>query len=188
MRLAGGQIVASSPISRDCVVLSYLPNWDHGEVDWTGIGNYDGGYRTLIEWQPVDRKLATTPDNRFALALYARKSTSSVPPGPLLAFTLTEEWAERTSWGNQPACDLEPAASFKFEPGEGWKLFDITPIIRSQAKSAQKGHGLIMRFLHEDRSSRGAKKSEYNFVSREGAGEYKSRRPVLLVVKTHQAS
>jgi hypothetical protein len=166
------------------MVLSYIPGWDHGEVDNIGIGNYDGGYRTLIDWQPIDPKIAEGGDQRFLLALYARKTVSTAPPGRILAFTITENWPERTSWSTQPAFDLEPAASFNYEGGAGWKVFDITPIVQAQAKSGAKGHGILLRFLHEDRSGRGSKKSEYYFVSREGEGEFKSRRPMVLIVKS----
>jgi hypothetical protein len=165
------------------MVLSYIPGWDHGEVDNIGIGNYDGGYRTLIDWQPIDPSLASSDAYRFLLALYARKSISAEPPGHILAFTILENWPERTPWTNQPAIELEPAGSFKFEGGEGWKIFDITPIVRKQAKLGTKNHGIMLRFLHEDRSHRGPKKSEYYLVSREGAGEFQKRRPVVLIVK-----
>jgi hypothetical protein len=165
------------------MVLSYIPGWDHGEVDNIGIGNYDGGYRTLFEWQRIDPRLANADDHRFLLALYARKTVSAEPPGPILAFTILEKWSERTPWTNQPAIELEPAGSFKFEGGEGWKVFDITPIVRNQAKLGAKHHGIMLRFLHEDRSGQGPKKSEYYIVSREGAGEFQKRRPVVLIVK-----
>ena len=144
------------------MVLSYIPGWDHGEVDNIGIGNYDGGFRTLIEWQPIDPSLANSEEHRFLLALYARKTVSAEPPGPILAFTILENWPERTPWTNQPAIELEPAGSFKFEGGEGWKVFDITPIVRSQAKlrcEASRRHaslparGPIGPGTQEDRST-----------------------------------
>ena len=40
--------------------------------------------------------------------------------------------------------------TYKFEPGEGWKLFDVTPLVRAQAKAGRKGHGILLRFLSED--------------------------------------
>lgn len=182
-KLATGVIVGAAPVTKDCMVLSYIPGWNHGEVDNIGIGNYDGGFRTLIEWQPVDPALANSEEHRFLLALYARKTESAEPPGPILAFTILENWAERTPWTNQPAIELEPTGSFKFEGGEGWKVFDITPIVRTKFKPGAKHHGVMLRFLHEDRSGQGPKKSEYDFVSREGAGEFQKKRPVVLFVK-----
>jgi RNA polymerase sigma factor (sigma-70 family) len=182
-RLATGTVVATAPVTKDCMVLSYIPGWAHGEVDNIGIGNYDGGYRTLIEWQPIDPSLTKSEEHRFLLALYARKRVSAEPPGPILAFSILEDWPERTPWTNQPAIELEPAGSFKFADGEGWKVFDITPIVRAQTKPGAKNHGVMLRFLHEDRSSQGPKKSEYDFVSREGAGEFQKKRPVVLIVK-----
>ena len=43
---------------------------------------------------------------------------------------ILEEWPERTSWKTQPRYEAEPAATCKFEPGDGWKIIDLTP--RSQ--------------------------------------------------------
>ena len=182
-RLATGVVAGTAPVTKDCMVLSYIPGWAHGEVDNIGIGNYDGGYRTLIEWQPIDPTLAKSEEHRFLLALYARKTVSAEPPGPILAFSILENWPERTPWTNQPAIELEPAGTFKFAGGEGWKVFDITPIVRTQARLGAKSHGIMLRFLHEDRSGQGPKKSEYYFVSREGAGEFQKKRPVVLIVK-----
>ncbi len=56
-------------------------------------------------------------------------------------------------------------------------------MIRAQAKAGRKGHGLVFRFLNENASGARNDFSGYQFVSREGAGEWASRRPVLLVVK-----
>jgi RNA polymerase sigma factor (sigma-70 family) len=181
VRRAGGTIVATTPITKDCMVLSYLPDWNHGNVDNIGMGNYDGGYRTLLDWRPIDPSLASASDHRFLLALFARKSSGTQPTGPILAFTLTEDWPERTSWKTLPGYDPEPAASFGFEPGESWKLFDITPVIRAQARSGRRGHGLLLRFMNEDRSVQNSNRAEYSFVSREG--ESAKLRPVILVVK-----
>jgi RNA polymerase sigma factor (sigma-70 family) len=180
---AGGTIVATMPITKDCMILSYLPDWNHGNVDNIGIGNYDGGYRTLLDWRPFDPKLASATDHRFLLALYARKSSGTEPPGPILAFTITEDWPERTSWKGLPGYDPEPAASFKFEPGEGWKLFEITPVIRAQAKSGRRPHGLLLRFMNEDRSLQKSHRAEFYFVSREGDGANAKLRPIILAVK-----
>ncbi len=49
-----------------------------------------------------------------------------------------------TSWKTRPRYDPEPAATYKFEPGDGWKLFDITPLIRAQAKAGRPSHGILL--------------------------------------------
>src|SRR5262249_40775831 len=109
-------------------------------------------------------------------------TTSNPPSGPIHAFELLERWNELNSWSIQPRYDPEPAATYKFEPGDGWKLFDITSLVRAQAKAGRGGHGILLRFLSEDFN--GANNwSGYQVVSREGAGEWANRRPVLLVVK-----
>jgi hypothetical protein len=81
-----------------------------------------------------------------------------------------------------------PAATYDFEPGEGWKLFDITPLVRAHARDGRPRHGLVLRFQTENFSGVPPETfSDYKLVSREGAGEWANRRPVLLVVKTAKA-
>jgi RNA polymerase sigma factor (sigma-70 family) len=181
-KLATGTIVRTVSVSKDSMVLSYIPAWDHGNVDNIGFGNGDGGNRMLIDWSPaINSDEAVLPDHRFVVAVYSRETVSNPPAGPIHAFEITKDWKERVSWTNRPSYDPEPAATYKFEPGTGWKLFDITPLVQAQAKAGRKGHGVLFRFLSEDLSS--AKHSDYRCVSREGSGEWEGRRPVLLVVK-----
>ena len=123
------------------------------------------------------------PDRRFLIALYSRETQSRPPSGPIHAFAITENWPEITSWKTQPDYDPEPAATCQFEPGTGWKLFDVTAVVCNQAKAGKKGHGVLLRFLSEDFSERGADSSSYKFVSREATGQWATRHPVLLVVE-----
>jgi RNA polymerase sigma factor (sigma-70 family) len=185
---ASGPIVRWAPVSKDCMVLSYIPGWNFGSVDNIGIGNNGGGVRTLIDWPQIPPDEASSPDRQFLIALYSRQTISHPPAGPIHAFEILEEWSETTSWMTQPRYRSEPVATYDFEPGEGWKLFDITPLVRAQAKAGRQRHGLVLRFLGENLSA-GPKEtfSDYKLVSREGAGEWAKRRPVLLVVKTARA-
>ncbi len=180
-KLAPGSIVRTILVSKDCMILSYLPDWDHGDVDNIGVGNNDGGNRTMIDWPAIPADEAASPDHRFVIAMYSRETISNPPAGPIHAFEITDEWPERVSWRNRPSYDPEPVAVYKFEPGAGWKLFDITPLIRAQAKAGRNGHGVMFRFVSEELS--GPKHSDYKFVSREGEKEWEGRRPVLLIVK-----
>ena len=162
--------MASLPISNDCMVLSYMPDWAHGDVDNIGVANNDGGVRTLLNWRPIATQDASSPDRRFVIALYSRKTTAAGKTGPILAFEISEDWPERTSWKSQPDYAPDPAANFKFVPGEGWKLFDITSVVHSQAESGGGKHGVLLRWLSEDRSGQKRNWSGYQFVSREGTG------------------
>jgi RNA polymerase sigma factor (sigma-70 family) len=181
-KLAGGSIVRTVAVSKDCMILSYLPNWAHGNVDNIGLGNNDGGNRMLINWQagiPADE--ANLPDHRVVIAVYSRETISHPPAGPIMAFEITEEWQERSSWLSRPSYNPEPVATYKFEPEKGWKLFDVTPLVRAQAKAGRKGHGVLLRFVSEDLKSESH--SDYKCVSREGTGEWQTRRPLVLIVK-----
>jgi hypothetical protein len=176
-----GPIVRAVPVSKDCMILSYIPDWAHGNVDNLGLANNGGGVRVLIDWPAISAEDAAAPDRRFLVALYSRKTTSNPPAGRIHAFEILYDWPELSSWNRKPRCDPEPFATYKFEPGEGWKLFDVTPLVRDQPKAGRQGHGILLRFLSEDFN--GPTWSGYDFVSREGDGEWTSRRPVLLVVK-----
>jgi hypothetical protein len=184
VKMAPGPIVRVVPVSQDCMILAYLPNQNLGHVDNFGLANNDGGVRALIDWPPIPREEAAAPGRRFLIAMYSRKTTAHPPTGPIHALELLESWRELNSWRIQPRYNPEPAATYRFEPGEGWKLFDVTAMVRAQVKAGRKGHGLLLRFLSED--VRGPDWSGYELVSREGAGEWRNRRPLLLVVNAAQ--
>jgi RNA polymerase sigma factor (sigma-70 family) len=177
---APGSIIRAFPVSQDCMTMTYMPDWNFGNIDNFGLQN--SGARVSIDWPAIPREDATSPDRQFLIAMYSRKTTSYPPAGPIHAFEILEGWREMTSWRTRPKYDPEPAATYKFEPGDGWKLFDITPLVRAQAKAARPSHGILLRFLSEDAAAP-SKYSGYDFVSREGTGEWANRRPVLLVVK-----
>ena len=56
-KLVTGSIVRTIPVSKDSMILSYLPAWDHGNVDNIGFGNNDGGNRMLIDWSPPSLRM-----------------------------------------------------------------------------------------------------------------------------------
>ena len=179
-----GTIARAVPVSKDCTIIAYLPNQNLGHVDNFGLHNYGGGIRALIDWPAIPAEEAAA-DRKFLIALYSRKTDSHPPSGQIHAFEILEEWPEMNAWSIQPPYDPEPAATYKFEPGEGWKLFDVTPLVHAQAKAGRKGHGILLRFLSED--FKPPTGSGFDVVSREGAGEWTSRRPMLLVVKDAKA-
>jgi len=181
-KLAGGRIVKALPITKDCMVLAYLPSWAHGNVDNIAVANNDGGVRTLLAWPEITPQEASRADRRFVLALYSRKTTLREPAGTIGAHELLADWPELTSWKTKPRFATKPAATFKFVPGEGWKLFDVTDLVRAQAGDRRKACGVMLRFDREDVVS-AMKWSGYAFVSREGIGQWLNSRPVLLVIE-----
>jgi RNA polymerase sigma factor (sigma-70 family) len=185
-KLVSDRIIRAVPVSKDCMILSYMPTWDHGEVDNIGLGNNDGGNRALLEWPDLPATEAGAADYQFLIALYSRKTIHHPRPGSIQAFEITQDWPERVSWQTKPRYDPDPIGTFEFKPGTGWKVFDITPLVRAQSKAGRKGHGVLLRFLSEDFPSGSAEfdsHSDYKCVSREGTGEWENRRPLLLVVK-----
>jgi RNA polymerase sigma factor (sigma-70 family) len=178
-RLAPGPIVRTVPANKDTMILSYLPKQTVGHVDNFGLSN--NGVRVLIDWPTIPAEEAAVPDRRFVVAIYSRKTTSHPPAGRICAFEILDEWPEWSSWDRKPSYHPDPAATYPFEPGDGWKLFDITPLVREQAKAGRHAHGVLLRFLNEDVN--GPNWSGYELVSREGAGEWAGRHPLLLIVK-----
>ena len=86
----------------------------------------------------------------------------------------------RWPWTKQPKTGDEPAQEFSLEPGTGWKTFDVTSIAQSQIKESRAAYGMMLRFETENK---GGDWSGYAFVSREGAGEWAGKHPVLIVVR-----
>ncbi|HUW17873.1 MAG TPA: DNRLRE domain-containing protein [Sedimentisphaerales bacterium] len=177
----GGEIIEALPITRDCMILSYMPKWAHGNVDNIAVANNGGGVRTLLTWPEISCEEVADSNHLFLIALYSRKTTSKAPASKIAACEILKDWPEITSWEIQPLVGQKPAAEFDLVAGRGWKLFDITPLIRDQQKDKRKCYGLMLRFNQEDRSD--SDRSGYAFVSREGLGQWFSRRPKLLIVR-----
>jgi RNA polymerase sigma factor (sigma-70 family) len=173
-----GRIKRSVVVSKDCMILAYMPDWAHGNVDNLGIASNNGGVRTLVDWPDVPPSEVKSPDLKFYLAFYSRETTPKPKPGSILAFELSSPWPELTSWNAMPDHEPDPVLTAKFEPGDGWKLFDITAFVRD--KEGKSGDGLMFRFLSEDRN--GGTWSGYKLVSREGVAEWARCRPRLVVV------
>lgn len=179
-KIIRGEIVKTLPINKDCMILSYMPQWQHGNVDNIAVANNNGGVRTLLDWPQILPKDTDEPNRSFLIALYSRKTTSKPPAGSIEAYEIFKDWPERTSWETRPLIAEKPVAKFKFIPGKGWKLFDITPLVHDQLENKRKCYGLMLRFAQENRSSNDW--SGYAFASREGLGEWFLRRPKLLIV------
>ena len=84
-------------------------------------------------------------------------------------------------WEKRPQCAAEAAAEFEMQPGDCWKLFDVTSLVRKQATAPRPNHGVVLRFPDSGSNER-TEWSGYAFVSREAIGEWELYRPALLVV------
>jgi len=179
-----GKLIERVPITKDCMVLAYLKEWNHGEVDNIAVANNDGGVRTLLAWKPLPAKTTEGPNRRIYLAVYSRKTTAEKVASEIVVSPISTKWPERTSWETQPKIDSAVNAvnlNVKFEPGNGWKLIDITPMLRK--KSSANQNGVMLKFKDENQSAEKHDWSGYEFVSREGLGEGQNRRPQLLIVE-----
>jgi hypothetical protein len=176
-----GRVIERTPVIKDCMVLSYIPDWQYGNVDNIAVANNDGGVRTLLAWKPLDPHATEGDECRAYLAIYSRKTTVAKKASDIVVAPLGQQWPELTSWKSQPKLDeAVEVVTAKFEPGEGWKLFDITPLL---AKSKANEFGVMLKFKDEDMSGSKQDWSGYEFVSREGLGEGEKRHPQVIVVE-----
>lgn len=173
-------LIQTIPIDKDSMILSYIPQWAHGNVDNIAVANNGGGVRILLDWPEIDPALLSDDGVRILLAMYSRKTTLAEPAGTIGIHEITEPWDELTSWDTQPSASASPLSSASFEPGDGWKFFDVTDIVRRKAPESG-AHGIMLHFEKEDRAS--GDWSGYAFVSREGHALWKGSRPALLVLK-----
>jgi hypothetical protein len=183
-RAVEGRIVEKLAVTRDAMVLSYMPDWKHGNLDNLGVDNNDGGVRTLVAWKNAPR--AEQKNVRYLLAMYARETRVRERPGKIEAHAILENWDETVGWKDQPKVSENPVAEYEVEPGKGWKFFDVTPLVRKAGTEPKKLPGVMLRFDDENRNGENRDWSGYQFVSREGIGEWESRRPMLLMVDPDQ--
>ncbi|HEX7377466.1 MAG TPA: DNRLRE domain-containing protein [Pirellulales bacterium] len=174
-----GRLVRSVSINKDCMVLAYMAAWNHGNVDNIAVANNNGGVRTLVAWPTPAAEEIAAPQRRFFLALYCRKATLGGAPGTIGVYEVLDDWPERTAWQGQPRTADSPAAKVEITPGEGWKFFEVTPLVRKHAHDNDL-HGAMLRFEGETAASDW---SGYAFASREAIGPAVERRPLLLVVE-----
>jgi hypothetical protein len=95
---------------------------------------------------------------------------------------ITADWPERVSFNTQPPAGPEANATFDFVPGPGWKLFDVTSIVRHRVEEDRTGHGIVLRFASASPSGgdRG-----YTITARGVRSDARTpHHPVLLVVET----
>ena len=167
------------------MILAYLPDQNLGHVNNFGMGNNGGGVRVLIECGTIPRQEAAASDRQFLIALYSRKTTSE--PTHRTDPRLRDPGRLARDGPLEPTSPLRSGAVRDLQIRTRGRLEALrhhAPGSR-QAKAEREGHGILLRFLSED--VRGPNWSGYDLVSREGAGQWASRRPLLLVVKAANA-
>ena len=76
-----GRIVETVPVTKDCMILAYIPKWGFGNIDNLCVANNDGGVRVLAGWPAEALKKNGVSNYRYLLAFYSRKTTSKPGPG-----------------------------------------------------------------------------------------------------------
>lgn len=181
-----GRIVNVLPVLKDCMILAYMPEWAHGNVDNIAVANNGGGVRTLLAWQKPQPKEVEQPNLQFLLAMYLRDSKVGGKLAPILVHEILEDWNELSSWEKKIPFAPEPAAHFEVTADKGWKFFDVTSLVRRQTADGESAFGVVLRFADENYDCKDDAYLSYGFVSRDGIGPWENRRPVLLVVDSSQ--
>jgi len=182
-KAAGGKVIKAVPVTKDCMILAYIPFWAHGDADNVGVADNDGGVRALFAWTAIPPLDAKNEKLKFILAVYSRGTTVGENPGKIGTYEILKLWDENSSWKTQPKVANEPTATYDFQAENDWKLFDVTPLVRTQAKEGRKAYGVELRFVDESKAGQEHNWSGYAFVSREATGEFAEYKPVLLVVE-----
>jgi RNA polymerase sigma-70 factor (ECF subfamily) len=180
--LSFDRIVRTEQIVKDCMILAYLPDWNHGNVDNLAVANNGGGVRTLIGIPEIPPEDALREDREFYVQLHVREVTAGVDPSPIAMHEIMQDWPEMTSWNTRPPIG-EAAAHVAFNPTEGFHYFDITPIVRAAAREGRPLRGVMLRFEDE---SREGDWSGYAFDGSENdrPANLGNRKPSLFVVST----
>jgi hypothetical protein len=187
-KLAKGRIVDTLPVVKDCMILAYMPNWGHGNVDNIAAANNQGGVRTLMAWKDPSPKQLSQKHLQYVLAVYVREAKASGSPAPLQMHEILADWKEMTSWERQPKIANKPVDQFEMSAENGWKLFDVTSFVTKRALARKKIFGVEFKFADENSAVNKEDYCSFAFVSREGIGEWQNRKPVLLVVDPAQTS
>ena len=144
------------------------------------------GSATLLDWPDIPPDEASKPDRQFLVALYSRQTTSHPKAGPIHASEILEDWREMAHWSQCPdsiSGRRQPMSSSRKRAGScstsrRWSAPRPRPVARIMASCFGSG----------TRTTTGADWSGYDVVSREGAGEWANRRPMLLVVKAAKSA
>jgi hypothetical protein len=176
-----GQIIRTLPVKQDAMMISYLDDRRFGQWDWMAVANNDGGVRTVLSFASPSPEEIKRPALKFLLALFARETRFKPPVGRMQVHETLEKWDEDISWKTRPDFAPEPASGVEMTDAVNtWWLFDVTELIRRQARDGRKAFGITLKFDQEDRGSAEKEWSGCQFVSREGPA---AQRPMLLVVE-----
>jgi hypothetical protein len=141
--------------------------------NWVEIQNDSGGSRMLFDWSPISAEDLKGDNRKFMLALYQRQAVGAALTLKIGAYEIKAEWKEPT-WKDQPAVAEKPFAEFEIKPDAGWRIFDITPLIRSYQQSGKPGFGVEFRALDENATAA----LRYGFEVQENSDAY----PILLAI------
>ena len=159
--LPPGRIVRLAPLAKAAFFWQKeVPAGNNPEPARDGnlaVGNQAGGMRSLVDWPAIPPEdVLGSPGRRCFLAF--DKTTSAVDSPSEAAdlspeiqiYEVTSDWPDgKVTWESQPPVGAEPVARFRFTANAGWKLLDITPLLKVQAESGRKGYGVLMRLAEE---------------------------------------
>ena len=140
----------------------------------------------VCQWPTISSGEAEDPHHCFVLALYAEAAYGS-EANKLQLHEVLEDW----DWDQGPArvkgpdLSVEPVAEYNFDPDPGWKLFDVTTVVRAHSERGNESLGVILRFADSSQIPEGTSRTRgrYGFYSQFVQRSLAPFRPVLLVLK-----
>jgi hypothetical protein len=167
-----GKILRKISVDKDTMVISYIAQGSYPSLNYLAVANNEHGVRGFVSWPKID---PTSESHRYLLAVYSTKTTEAEEPGMVEAHEVLTDWGESLMWDSAPKTSPQASSQTPFSKGDGWKLFDVTNVVKGQKNQAQP-RGVMLKFSDETKKAPGGW-SGYEVSSREGAEEM---RPVLL--------
>ena len=185
--LCHGELVRRLPITR--VRTATDPdNWGPRGTSWAqGLCVETGRYRptsTLFLQLPiVPADEAASQTRRFVLAMHAT-GTSDTEANCLQMHEVLGDWdgKGKSTAEVPPKVSDEVVAEYGFETDPGWKLFDVTRLVRRRAKRGGEAFGVMLRFADPEEPAR------YKFERDDRDMVRAPFQPALLVVEAGEAA
>jgi hypothetical protein len=185
MQRTTGRLLRTVPVERWGTAVNYsLEQAWRGQSNETFFLDNKGGLQALVKWADIPKEEAESNNRRFILALFSRDTTvGAIPPSQILVHEIVGYWSMSTGQP-MPKWSPDPAGRFDFEPGAGWKLFDVTEVVRAQARENRPNYGVLLRFEREDvRSVENPPRWSGYAIALGASNEASNDRPRLLVVE-----
>lgn len=145
LALMFGEKTRQIPVSKDAMVLSYLPDRSFPTHPHLSIQLSDEN-RTLLSFD-LPRVQEGSKLDRAELSLDMKNSqVPVVAPFDLAIHAVTQPWDERTiAWKNQPSFTEDPETVVKVDPRSGMLRLDVTNLVLAWMEERLPNNGMMLK-------------------------------------------